>query len=155
MRFLVPIGHVIFRSTIMSHCYHVFRLHLARVERQCVSRPYLCLMDPEGPDRDNFGVLHSGLHTLSSDSSDSFTTSAEFMCPTCGVVVDVRLRTCFSCSSPLTFHEFRDAHEQDLFTPSVSSVDTIVDSSQTGSIALDVSADSIEPAELDIVSSGF
>jgi hypothetical protein len=54
-----------------------------------------------------------------------------------------------------SFYEFEDAHEQDLGTPSVSSVDTIVDSSQSGFSALDVYADAVGQSELNIDSSGF
>jgi len=112
-------------------------------------------MDAEGHDLDYSGAFHCGLLASSSDSSDSFSTSAVFTCPSCGMVVDVRHRICMSCSSPLSFYELQDAHEQDPATPSVSSDDTIVDSSQSGISALDVDADAVGQAELGIDSSGF
>ena len=112
-------------------------------------------MDAVRPDQEPFGVPLSALHTSSSDSSDSFSTSAVFTCPSCGVVVDVRQRTCLSCSTQLFLSEFQDAHEQDLGTPSDSSVDTFVDSSQSGSSALAVDADAVGQSQLNIDSSGF
>ena len=112
-------------------------------------------MDEVGPDQELFGVPLGALHTLSSDSSDSFSTSAVFVCPSCGMVVDVRHRICLSCHTELAFCELEDAHEQDLGTPSDSSVDTLMDSSHSGSSALAVDADAVGQSELNIDSSGF
>ena len=115
---------------------------LALVEQPCVSQLRMGLMDE---------VASSS----SSDNSDSFTTSAVFFCPHCGLHVDVRHCICHSCHRELDFCGLEDACGQELGASSGSSDGTVIDSSHSGSSSPAVDADQVVQSELSNDSSGF
>ena len=90
-----------------------------------------------------------------SDDNDSFTTSAVFSCPNCGLVVDVRHRTCHSCHEVLALCELGGAREQELDSPRGSSDGTLMDTSHSGSSQLDMNAGYVVQVEHSIDTSGF
>ena len=67
------------------------------------------------------------------EDSDSFTTSAVFLCLSCGYEVDVRHHICPTCHKVLTLFEHGADSEQQPRSPSVFSDNTLIDSSQSGS----------------------
>ena len=151
-RFLFTLVHM---HSISSKPEHWTSRCLALVEQPCVSQPPMGLMDEVASGHEYVGALLEAPQSSSSDNSDSFTTSAVFSCPNCGLVVDVRHRICHSCHRELAFCELEDACEQELSASSGSSDGTLMDSSHSGSSSLAVDAGDVVQSELSIDSSGF
>ena len=103
----------------------------------------MCLMDEVASGNIHNGAFLSAPQSSPSASSDSFTTSAVFVCPHCGLHVDVRHRICHSCHRALDFCGLEDASEQELGASSGSSDGTLIDSSHSGS-----SSPAVEEAEV-------
>ena len=113
------------------------------------------LMDEVASASDYVGEPLEAPQSSASDNGDSFTTSAVSSCPNCGLVVDVRHRTCHSCHRELAFCELEGAREQELGSPSGSSDGTLMDSPHSGSSPLAVNAGDVVHTEHSIDSSGF
>jgi predicted RNA-binding Zn-ribbon protein involved in translation (DUF1610 family) len=116
---------------------------LALVEQPCVSQLRMGLMDQVASGNGHIGALLPAPQCSSSDNSDSFTTSAVFFCPNCGLHVYVRHRICHSCHRELDFCGLEDACEQELGASSGSSDGTVIDSSLSGSSSPAVDADDV------------
>jgi ribosomal protein L32 len=114
----------------------------------------MCLMDEVASGNRHNDALLSALQSSSSASSDSFTTSAVFVCPHCGLHVDVRHRICHSCHRELDFCGL-DACEQELGASRGSSDGTVIDSSHSGSSSPAVDEAEVVQFELSNDSSGF